>query len=162
MVNVEEDNGRARLVDGNADPSGAWEYGLVEVLFTGVWSKLIERTSRDEALGRRGAQVACRSLGYATGAQLVIGDWLPFPATVGAPDFIRRITCDGFEEDLASCDIDVRDYAPYDYRQDLVLGAATLICTTLSGMWLSCSASLAHEHDTSRNHVEPILRTSAC
>ena len=123
-----------RLVGGNVDPGQLWLYGMVEVVVNGEWSIVNERGAGGEVLGRRGAQVACRSLGYATGAQLVIGDSSPFPATMGAPDFIRRITCDGSEEDLASCDIDVRDYAPYDYRQDLVLGAAALICTTPSGM----------------------------
>lgn len=135
MVNVEEDNGRARLVDGNADPSGAWEYGLVEVLFTGVWSKLIERTSRDEALGRRGAQVACRSLGFATGAQLLIGDSSPFTAPKSPPNMINRITCEGSEDDLAACDINVVDYGFADYGEAPFTDAVALVCTTPSGMY---------------------------
>ena len=124
-------DGQARLVGGSADAGGTWEYGRLEVLIDGVWS-IIDELGTD--LGRRGAQVACRSLGYATGAQLLVGDSSPFPALESAPELIRDIVCDGSEDSLSDCRIGT-DY--YDYRfsfvGESVPDAVALICTTPSG-----------------------------
>lgn len=125
--------GTARLVGGSADPGGSWEYGILELMFNGVFNILTERRFR-ENLGRRGAQVACRSLGFAAGAQLLVGESSPFLAPRSTPDFVNRVLCDGSEDDLAACDLNARDYSFYDYRDGPVTDAVALICTTPSGL----------------------------
>lgn len=119
-----------------------WKYGMLEIVFNGVWSILREGAFTGDALGRRGAQVACRSLGFDTGAQLLVGASSPFVAPMSTPDFIDRITCVGSEDGLAMCDIVVMavesDFATgqqaYDYGANVVTDAVTLICTTPSGV----------------------------
>lgn len=117
---------------------------MLEIVFNGVWSILREGAFKGDALGWRGAHVACRSLGFDTGAQVLTGASAPFVAPMSAPDFIDRITCVGSEDDLAMCDIDVMpvesDFAngqqSSDYEADAVLvtDAVALICTTPSGV----------------------------
>ena len=65
----------ARLVGGQADPGGAWAYGRLQVFTGRFFSSLAEQTisNNNQELGVRGVAVACRSLGFATGAQLVSG-----------------------------------------------------------------------------------------
>eukprot|EP00892_Ulva_mutabilis_P004525 jgi/Ulvmu1/2444/UM135_0004.1 len=129
-ISNRQSNGDARLAAGSADAGGAWEYGRLEVQFNGVWSIVNDRFND---FGRRGAQVACRSLGYAAGAQLLVGDASPFPVLSTAPDLFREITCNGSETSLADCFIDERDY---DYRFDydgVVEDSVALICSSPSG-----------------------------
>ena len=124
-------NGQARLVGGSADAGGAWEYGILEVLINSVYSIVEER---GEDFGRRGAQVACRSLGFTAGAQLLAGRSSPLPAPSTSPQVVRDITCDGSEASLADCDIRTRDYDySFDYGFDVNPSSVALICTTPSG-----------------------------
>lgn len=81
-------NDAARIVGGRADANGFWEYGRLEVFGGGVWAMINEQPEPRQQLGRRGAQVACRSLGYSTGAQLLVGMSSPqtrSPASFTAP-----------------------------------------------------------------------------
>lgn len=120
-------------MDGSADDSGAWEYGRLEVLINSVWSILDEDFFAQD-LGRRGARVACRSLGFATGAQLLVGASSPFPAPKGSIRLTNGITCDGSEVSLADCDIIIPDYDLSDYSGTSQLSAIALICSNPSGV----------------------------
>lgn len=101
-----EDNGLARLVDGRVDTGGRWEYSRLEVNIDGVWTIIGQRTLPED-LGRRGVQVACRSLGYATGAQLLVGDSSPFPGHPGSSRLTTGIDCSGAESSLGECAIGI-------------------------------------------------------
>lgn len=127
-----------RLVDGGADTNGTWEYGRMEVGVKGIWS-IVEDSRFDQDLGRRGALVACRTLGFDTGAQLLAGRSSPFPAPYFAPSLIQDIICDGSEDTLADCDI-LRKPPPAfdqndDYSPEVVPGSVALLCTSLSGVF---------------------------
>ena len=127
-------NGLARLADGSADAGGAWEYGRLEVLINGVYTILVDR-GLISPIGRRGAQVACRSLGYATGAQLHVGNSSPLPGPPGSFTLSDRIVCNGSESSLSGCDIifpDV-DYSG-DYSDGVRPFAVNLICSGPSGV----------------------------
>ena len=128
----EEDNGAARLVEGSADAGGGWEYGRLEIIIDGVWTTVGEGTIPED-LGRRGAQVACRSLGYATGAQLLVGDSSPFPAPPGVPRLTSGIECIGSESNLGECEISFPDYYRFDYYGDVRPNAVALLCNNPSG-----------------------------
>ena len=144
------ENGAARLVGGSTDPGGLWEYGRLEVLVNGLWTSVLESPTQFEDLGRRGALAACRSLGYAAGAQMLVGTSSPFPAPASIPRLLTDIVCDGTETSLTECDIYTVDdidadarariFEPdYDYRLDdkvgdYQIGAVALICTTPSGV----------------------------
>ena len=122
----------ARLVDGGADAEGAWEYGRLEVLIDSVYTIVSQRGG--STIGRRGAQVACRSLGYAAGAQLLVGRSSPFPGPPGSIRLTVRITCDGSEASLSDCDIEMPDYGyGGDYDGGVRPLAVALICTNPSG-----------------------------
>eukprot|EP00892_Ulva_mutabilis_P007289 jgi/Ulvmu1/4932/UM204_0003.1 len=124
-------NGQVRLVAGSADAGGSWEYGRLEVLINSVWSVIDDRFRR---FGRRGAQVACRTLGFATGAQILVGESSPFPAPNNAPVLIRDVTCDGSEATLAACEIDTDDNYFYDYgNSNSIQQAVALVCSNPSG-----------------------------
>ena len=118
---------------GSADAGGAWEYGRLEVLINSIWS-VVEEGSFAQDLGRRGAQVACRSLGFAAGAQLLVGQSSPFPAPIGSLSLANDITCDGSETSLADCDITIQEYDIFDYAGASRQTAVALICSNPSGV----------------------------
>ena len=135
MTCADGNNGQARLTGGSADPGGAWEYGRLEILIDGFWS-IIDEGRFDEDLGRRGALVACRQLGYTTGAQLLAGRSSALPAEQAVQSGVRSVTCDGSEDMLTDCDIRFTvDYGGgfYDYNGELAVGAVALMCTNPSG-----------------------------
>ena len=131
-----EDISDARLVGGRADPQGRWEYGRLEILADGVWIPLDDQSSTDN-FGRRGAQVACRTLGYATGAQLLAGadSILPSLSTNDSAGLI--IVCGGREETLANCTvIDFGlDFGTYfdSGNAGQVVDDIALVCTNPTG-----------------------------
>ena len=117
---------------GSADAGGAWEYGRLEVLINSIWSVVEDELSVQD-FGHRGAQVACRSLGFAAGAQLLVGQSSPFPASTGSFSLTNDITCDGSETSLADCDITIRDYEYSNYGA-VQYTAVALICSNPSGL----------------------------
>ena len=126
--------GLVRLVGGGADEGGAWEYGRLEVFINREFTVVGERRSGD-TVGRLAAQVACRSLGYATGAQLLVGASSPFPAPPGSTTLINVIACDGSEANLFDCGLNIPDYSfRGDYDVDVQPFTASLICTNPSGV----------------------------
>ena len=131
-----QDNGRARLVGGSADAGGAWEYGRLEVLIDSIWTVLGEEPN-GKSIGRRGAQVACRSLGFDAGAQPLVGRSSPFPGPPGSVRLIRRIECNGSEASLSDCDIEIPnfDFGDDSYSEGVFQFAAALICTNPSGVF---------------------------
>lgn len=84
-----------------------------------------------ERFGRLEADVACRSLGFAAGAHLMVGDSSPFPLTVNNSPHLQRITCSGSESSLADCDMEV-EFSIID-NGIVADEAVALICTTPSG-----------------------------
>ena len=122
-----------RLVGGSADVSGQWEYGRLEVLIDGFWTALDEQTSADN-FGRRGAQVACETLGYATGAQLLAGAASALPSFSYEPALRRSADCDGSEDSFSDCSL---DYDGYFRVQGNVDGSSVddvaLVCVNPSG-----------------------------
>ena len=86
--------GAARLTGGRSDPGGAWAYGRLEV-FDGDFFSGLSDSAFDQELGRRGGEVACRSLGFATGAQLLAGSSSALPGADGTVDTVGRILCAG-------------------------------------------------------------------
>ena len=138
-----EGNGQARLVGGGADAGGAWEYGILEVLLSGFYSDLENGINR---FGRRGAQVACRSLGFATGAQLLAGQSSPLPTPATSLTLISDITCDGSETSLADCNFRTLTSEPnidYGFDVDVNIQSVALLCTTPSGALLTVSLMAA-------------------
>ena len=120
---------------GSADEGGAWEYGRLEVLVNSIWSVVEDSFfSPEQDFGRRGAQVACRSLGFAAGAQLLVGDSSPFPSSTSSRSLTAGITCDGSETSLADCDINIRDHDRSDYAGSVLHTAVALICSNPSGV----------------------------
>ena len=144
------DDGFVRLVAGGADAGGAWEYGRLEVFINTEFTVVGERRF-GTTIGRLAAQVACRSLGYATGAKLLAGASSPFPAPPGSITVINFIGCDGSEANLPDCGINIPEYGfRGDYDEDVQPFTASLICTNPSGVrpcqivvrsFMSCKAT---------------------
>lgn len=165
--------GAVRLVEGRGDPDGAWEYGRLEVIVNGFWTVLKSPGASSLTLGRGGSQVACRMLGFSAGAQMMVGLSSPFPAPSSALQFITGVTCEGSEQQLSDCDVQISDvnYAfdaaghmsrpPYTYDYDfdydgyadgtildVLPGAVSLICTSPSGMTLDLCFTCPPLQDT--------------
>ena len=122
--------GDAQLVGGSADPDGAWAYGRLAV-FDGNFFSSLSETSFREHLGRRGAQVACRSLGFTTGAQILSGSLSALPGVAGVVNTVGNIACNGDEANLGECEFLA------DYNEDYAFlggdGAVALVCSKPSG-----------------------------
>lgn len=150
-----EGNGKALLVGGSSDAGGAWAYGILEVLFNNVYA-IINDPVFGGGLGRRGAPVACRSLGYTTGAQFLAGQSSPLPAPKKTPPLLASIICSGSEASLAECNI----LTPAENSRsdgffaniDVATGTVVLICASPSGPL----NSHAVQHSLSLMHGLPI------
>lgn len=96
-----------RLVDGESDAAGAWAYGRLEV-FDGAAFVPVADVGGIQELGCRGVQVACRTLGFETGAQALAGadSALPLLEGTGRDGRVGRILCTGDEDTLADCRTD--------------------------------------------------------
>ena len=129
-----------RLVGGSADEGAAWEYGRLEVLINSIWT-IVREGAASQQLGRRGAEVACRSLGFDAGAQLRVGQSSPFPAPAGSVSLTDDIACDGSETSLADCDITILDYDEFDVTDPFQQTAVALICSNPSGVLWSAPYS---------------------
>lgn len=118
--------GDAQLVGGSSDPDGAWAYGRLEV-FDGTFFSSVSESRFSQDLGRRGAQVACRSLGFNTGAQILAGTLSALPGNAGVVNTISNIACNGDEANLGECEF-LSDY-DRDYGTIEVDGAVALVCS---------------------------------
>ena len=96
-------------------------------LFSSVADNFLRSTSGD--YGRRAAEVACRSLGFATGAQMLSGLFSALPGEVGDVDTIGGITCKGDEAALGDCEFSFESGLDYANSDE----AVALVCTNLSG-----------------------------
>lgn len=140
-MSADEDNGMARLVDGRADSEGAWAYGRLEVLADGVWSVLWTEPLRFNVLGRLGVQVACRSLGFDTGAQLLVGEASPFPAPPGLLGLVVEIKCVGSEASLAECEIVLEEGGEGAFHSTTVQPySMAVMCANPPGVSFGCRA----------------------
>lgn len=96
-----------RLVDGEAEPGGAWAYGRLEV-FDGLAFVTVSDADRNQELGRRGVLVACRTLRFATGGQALAGAHSALPDTSGGDGTVGNILCKGDEASPVDCETDVQ------------------------------------------------------
>lgn len=119
---------------GSADPGGSWEYGRVELLIDGVWTVIRDRFQPSEDIGRQGAQVLCRSLGYSTGAKIVAGRYSPFLAPPAVPGVFLEFSCTGTESRLSDCDASFPSVSN-DYGIEFsFVRTVGVLCTTPSGV----------------------------
>eukprot|EP00892_Ulva_mutabilis_P008280 jgi/Ulvmu1/5824/UM025_0081.1 len=97
-----------------------------------LFSSLYEdgRTEYSEEVGRGGVEVACRTLGFDTGAQLLSGIDSGLPGMGETVETIGQVTCLEGAETLADCTIET-DYFGSDYGngQD----AVAILCFKPSG-----------------------------
>ena len=136
-----QEHGRARLAGGASDPRGQWEYGRLEILWLGAWTIITQPTGSflsprfNDETSPSVVQVACKSLGYSTGAQMLVGISSPFAAPVSTPTLISRIDCNGSEASLQECGIDTMAFDDNVFEDDgeLVTDAVALVCMNPSG-----------------------------
>lgn len=77
-------------------------------------------------------QVACKTLGFTTGGQIIVGEASPFPAPGSSTILIRNIICQGTEMAIEDCV--VRDLYFDDYiDEDIFTDPVALVCTTGTG-----------------------------
>lgn len=112
----------------------------MEVLINGVWSVVdTNKPNENLSLFRTGIVVACRTLGFDTGAQMLVGASSAYPASLSAPDLVLFISCNGSEKELSGCSFKIDDtadyeedfYTQYDILQDM---AVALVCNNPSGL----------------------------
>ena len=122
---------------GRRAANGGWEYGRVEFRYGGfpLGLQVMEVFSRAfRPLGRRGALVACRDLGYSSGVEAVTGSRSALSGPAGVTDFVSKILCLGGEERLLDCKIfGEPTYVPDPYCSDREDCNTALICATPSG-----------------------------
>lgn len=135
-----EQNGQVRLAEGRADPGGLWQYGRLEVLINGIWS-IVDADKLDrEGLSflRTEAIVACRTLGFTTGVQMLVGDSSPYPAPLTAPILINSIFCGSDAEAFSDCKIsfagDASDFDQKVFDPFLKASAVALTCASPTGV----------------------------
>ena len=107
-----------------------WEYGRLEFRDRGVFVRLQDVIFTD-SLGRRGAQVACRQLGYAAGAEVITGDNSALPGPAGATRAVSSIVCEGDEEQLGDCEV-FRESA-FSFCSTADACNVALVCSNPSG-----------------------------
>eukprot|EP00892_Ulva_mutabilis_P004106 jgi/Ulvmu1/2067/UM121_0008.1 len=122
--------GTARLVGGSAAPSGAWAYGRLEV-FDGLAFSGITETRFSNGFGRNAAVVACRSLGFEDGVEIITNSGSALPGPAGDVTTIDVISCVGDEATLGDCDIELTTFP--DYGLEAVSLTVSLLCSTPSG-----------------------------
>ena len=119
-------------MDGGADPGGAWQFGRLEFRDSGFFVGLNPR-SFTIGLGRRGAQVACRQLGFASGAEAIISTTSALPGPAGVTDIVSSIVCQGTEETLSDCGVFRENAGSFCFAGEDSCNAA-LVCSTPSGV----------------------------
>eukprot|EP00892_Ulva_mutabilis_P007276 jgi/Ulvmu1/4920/UM202_0005.1 len=131
--NGEFERNAVRLVGGSADPGGSWAYGRLEVYNENFFAGFSEVRFRDsQQLGRSGVPVACRGLGFETGAQLLSGLGSGLPGEDVPEDTVNRIVCTGDEDALTDCAVTENDYGNISGENDGDNSVA-IICYNPSG-----------------------------
>lgn len=87
----------SKLVGGRTDPKGAWAHGRLEVFDGNSFPTIYDSSTQ---VGRRAAGVACRSLAFASGAQMVSGLASGLAGGDGMADYISRVECEGIEDTI--------------------------------------------------------------
>eukprot|EP00892_Ulva_mutabilis_P001910 jgi/Ulvmu1/1171/UM107_0045.1 len=80
-------------------------------------------------------QIACKSLGFAAGSQLLAGGSSPLPSDGSRPADIKKIACTGDEASIADCDIVLQTQERYFFGFDYGTPTddAVLLCSNSSG-----------------------------
>lgn len=131
---------------GRADADRVWAYGRLEVFDgeSGFFSSIRE-TGNEQQLGRRGVEVACRTLGFATGVQLLSGLGSGLPGSDGTLNTLgARITCFADAMTLADCSVG-RDYETgFDNADTEGDTAVALLCYNPTGnSCFTCTSVMA-------------------
>lgn len=124
-------------MDGGADPGGAWAFGRLEV-FDGATFVLVSDANFLQEVGRRGVQVACRTLGFSTGGQALAGRDSALPDAFDRDGTVGAIVCNGDEATLMDCslgpeDVDNNEILFYGYDMPVEEHAVALVCSNPSG-----------------------------
>lgn len=113
-------------------PGGTWEYGRLEI-FDGNFFSIINEDQQSQEFVARAAVLACRSFGYKTGAQLLVGGTSVLPASDGVLDTVGSVFCDPSAEILEDCELG-STYDFYEYGSAIEgERAVTLLCFNPSG-----------------------------
>lgn len=130
-----------RLVAGEADPGGVWQYGRLEV-FDGEGFVIVSDANFIQELGRLDVQVACRTLGFATGAQALAGRDSPLPDPDGRDSAVGSISCLGDEATLSECMTSPVSSLDYAYERTVEENAVAIVCSNPSGVLTALSSRL--------------------
>lgn len=77
-----------------------------------------------------GSQVACRSLGYSTGVQIIVGRTSALPGPAGVTDSVLGYACRGDEASLEDCEVEVTRITAYFADAEYDDGSAVaIICS---------------------------------
>ena len=123
--------GTARLVGGQSDPGGSWAYGVLEVSDGNFFSSIADRINLNQNFGRRAAAVACRSMGFNTGAQVLSGESSALPFEDGTVNTMGSISCRGDGMSLSECQTSISRV--FDYGTPPGDLAVALVCSNASG-----------------------------
>lgn len=88
-------------------------------------------------------QVACRSLGYSTGAQVIVGRTSALPGPAGLTDSVSRYACRGDEASLEDCEFELSNgyFADAEYDDG---AAVAIICSSADPEGVYLSHMIAH------------------
>ena len=91
--------------------------------------------------GQRGAQVACRQFGFASGAEAIISTTSALPGPAGVTDIVSSIVCNGTEETLGDCGVFRETADNFCFGGEDSCNVA-LVCSNPTGVPLSCPVSV--------------------
>ena len=112
------------------------------------------------------ASVACRSLGFTTGAPLFVPGPLQAISTPASENSrIQSIQCQGSEQSLQDCEIQGRTEAPFDpFQEDVRVEACSVACSipTGAGLVSACLSASRRRQNKPSNSQEPKHRSLFC
>lgn len=139
---------------GRADPGGAWQYGRLELRDRGVFVGLQDLVFT-QSLGRRGAQVACRQLGFRAGAEVIVGDNSALPGPAGVTDGVSAVLCQGSEQQLGDCEVFRQSALAFCSAEDACNVA--LVCSNPASTILCLNAYVSPSQRRHRGLMSAIL-----
>ena len=102
--------------------------------------------------------MACRSLGFETGAQIISGEGSALPLEDGTVNTMGQIICNGDEMSLSECRTSVSPV--FDYGAPPGDFAVALVCSSASGALRI--KSIAATRSPTPDAIHPCSRASVC